>query len=167
MKEKGRLSGLDEAQGEQLARILERVRADHDARLVFAARACGRPLGWAGEPPGADLDALASLVASLCAAGARLGALLGEEGVGLLLQKGERDVIQVIAAGEIVLAVRSAEQPPQGLERLRARLRQRKALAELRSFALEHVAGSELGALSEASAGEIDDLLSGLDRPSP
>lgn len=166
MEDNGRLVGLGGAEEERLARILARVRADHGARLVFVARACGQPLAWAGDRPDADLDSLASLVASTCAAAARLGSLLGEDGVGVLLQKGERDVVQVTAVEDMVLAVVCADQPPQGLERLRARLRQRKALDELRTFAFARVGGEAGGSLPGGSPQEIDELLDGFDRPS-
>ncbi len=150
---------IDEAQHRALVAILGRLRAEHRARFVFLADGAGRPVCAAGTSPDSDLDAVASLVASTAAAASRLSELLGEGGASFLLQRGEADVVQLLPGPGFVLAVVYDGGAPRGVERLRARLRQRRAVVEV---AAVFAAPSPAGAPSFAEE-EVADLVADLD----
>lgn len=150
------LREVGEAQHRALVRILGRVRDEYRARAAVLAEACGRPLAAAGEGCEADLDGFSSLAASAVAAASGLGGLVGEPGVSLCLQRGGRDVILLEPAGDLVVAVVFEESSPQGLEAVRARLRLRRALADLRAVL---AAAPEDRALDGIEPGEVDLLL--------
>jgi len=124
---------IDRGMQEALVRILERVRGESRARLVFLVEACGRPLAVSGEEASMPLDQLASLAASTAAAASGLAALVGEPGVTVLLQRGEQDVLRLVPTREFVLGVVFGKNAPQGLERLRSRLRKKRALRDIRA----------------------------------
>ncbi len=123
---------IDRGMQEALVRILERVRAESRARVVFLVEACGRPLAVSGEAGSLPLDQLASLAASAAAAASGLGGLVGEPGVTVLLQRGEQDVLRLVPDRDFVLGVVFGNDTPQGLERLRARLRKKRAVRDIR-----------------------------------
>lgn len=139
-----------------LVRVLEKVRAEHRARAVILSAACGRPLALAGEACGTDLDAFASLSASAAAASGRLAQMMGEPSASLCLQRGDRDLIFLEPAGDLVVAVVFDSASPQGLERLRARLRLRRALVEIAAVLDETVDDAALAGIGPQ---ELDDLL--------
>lgn len=149
---------LSEAQHRSLVSVLDRLRDEFRARSVFLAETCGRPVAMSTGQGEADLDSLGSLAASAAAAAGSLGQMIGEADVSLLLQRGERDLVQLTPAGGLVLAVMFGKDSLQGLERLRARLRQRRALGEIRSVLGERGSGgfAELDNLDEQ---EIEALL--------
>lgn len=144
-------------QHQTLVSVLNRVRAEHRARVAFLAETCGRPVAVSGRCE--DLEALASLLASVYAAAAHAAGLLGESGLTLAMQRGENDVIHLAGAGQFVLAVLFTADAPHGLERLRARLRQRRAVAEI--AALFQQVGPERPDV-EVAEGELEALLAGL-----
>ncbi|NOY44822.1 MAG: hypothetical protein GXP50_05145 [Deltaproteobacteria bacterium] len=151
---------LDEETHQALQRVLERVRAEHQARLVFLAEACGRPLAVCGPEPLPDLEPLGSLVASLSSAAAQIESLLGESGGAVVFQKGERDVLHITRAADVALAVVFPPNPPTGLDRVRARLRHRRALAEIEGLLHKRRAGSRRSSpLAGATPQELDKLL--------
>ncbi|MBI5445562.1 MAG: roadblock/LC7 domain-containing protein [Deltaproteobacteria bacterium] len=124
---------LTEEQHRRLVEVLGRVRSEHRARLAFLVEVSGRPLAVCGDYGATDLDALASLAASALAAGSQLAEALGEAGAGIAIHRSGRELLQLVPNGQTLLALAFGPEPLQDLERLRARLRLTRALAELRS----------------------------------
>jgi predicted regulator of Ras-like GTPase activity (Roadblock/LC7/MglB family) len=124
---------VSEVQHRALVGILERVRVEHSARVTVLAESCGRPLAVSSPDPAVDLDSLASLSASAIAASCQLAMMLGEPGASLVLQRGDRDVLFLEPAGDLVIAVVLDALHPRGLERVRARLRLKRALSEMQA----------------------------------
>lgn len=122
---------LTEGQHKSVVHVLQKVRGEHGARFTFLVDASGRPLAVSHDDAVDDLDGVASLCASAVAAAARLAHLLGEPGAGLVLQRGDRDVLFLEASESLIVAVVLDQIHPTGLERVRAKLRLKRALAEL------------------------------------
>lgn len=120
-------------QHDRLSRVLARVLAEHRARLVLLVESSGRPLVACGEYAQEDLDALASLAASALAASTRLAGALGEPEAALAIQRGGKELLHLVPNGESLLALALGSEPLRELERVRARLRLTRALAEVRS----------------------------------
>ncbi|NTU59450.1 MAG: hypothetical protein HGA98_00145 [Deltaproteobacteria bacterium] len=155
---------LTEAQHAALVTLLEKVRLEHGARMALLAETCGRPLALSAPDAGVDLDALASLAASAVAATLRLGALFGEPGATLVLQRGDRDVLFLEPSGDLIVAVVLEEVHPRGLERVRARLRLRRALSEMRGVLVGPGSGGGLGPIEDA---DLEALLAPLSPSAP
>ena len=147
---------LSEAQHRSLVEILERVRVEHGARVTVLAEACGRPLAVSSPDPTLDLDGLASLAASAIAASCQLALMLGEPGASLVLQRGDQDVLFLEPGGELVVAVILDAVHPRGLERVRARLRLKRALSQMQAVLATPEGTPALGAIEES---ELDALL--------
>lgn len=147
---------VSETQHRALVALLERVRAEHGARMALLAESCGRPVAIAASEASVDLDGLASLSASAVAAACKLGSLLGEPGATVVLQRGDRDVLFLEPSGDLIVAVILEEVHPRGLERVRARLRLKRALAQMLAVLSEAGSGAGLGEIGDA---ELDDLL--------
>ena len=125
---------LTETQHRSVVHVLQKVRAEHGARFTFLVDASGRPLAVSHPDAALDVDGLASLCASAVAAAARLAEMLGEPGAGLVLQRGDRDVLFLEASENLIVSVVLDSIHPTGLERVRAKLRLKRALTELRKI---------------------------------
>lgn len=158
------LRELGEGQHHALVRILSRIQAEHRAELVVLVESCGRHLAVSAGGDAADLDALASLAASAVAASGGLAGLLGETGASLVLQRGDRDLIHLEPAGDLVVAVVFAATSPQGLEKVRARLRLKRALSEMQAVLAAREENAGLRGFEES---EVDTLLDPLAGTAP
>jgi len=158
------LRELGKGQHSALVRILARIQEEHRAQLVLLVESCGRPLAVSAGGDTADLDGLASLAASAVAASGGLAGLLGEPGASLVLQRGDRDLVHLEPAGDLVVAVVFAATSPQGLERVRARLRLKRALSEVQAVV---AAGEDNLGLRGFEDSEVNALLGHLAEAAP
>ncbi|HSH70557.1 MAG TPA: roadblock/LC7 domain-containing protein [Deferrisomatales bacterium] len=162
------LREISDLQHRELASVLDRVRDEYRARTVLLVENCGRPLAVSGIADDRDLDALASLAASTVAAAQQLALTLGEPDLTVALQSGCQDRLHLVLTGPAVLAVLMAADSPEGLPRLRARLRRSRALTQIQSILARSETVSPPRPLpADLDAAEIDAALDGLTaRPS-
>ncbi len=157
------LREISEQQHRELTVVLDRVRDEYRARTVLLVENCGRPLAVSGIADDRDLDALASLAASTVAAAQQLAFTLGEPNLTVALQSGCQDRLHLVLTGPAVLAVLMAADPPEGLTRLRARLRRSRALTEIQSIlARSETASPPLPFPADIDEAAIDAALDGL-----
>lgn len=156
------LREISERQHRELSQELERVRSEYRARTVLLVENCGRLLAASGIADDRDLDALASLVASTVAAAQQLARTLGEPNLTVALQSGCQDRLHLVLTGPAVLAVLLAEDPPEGLPRLRARLRRSRSLRQIQAILARPAAALPRPFAAALEAGDIDAALEGL-----
>jgi len=149
---------LLEADHARLAAVLDRLRKDSNAKIVFLIDKNGQQLASAGNMDGLDPTSLASLTAGNVAATDGLAKLLGEREFSILFHEGEHDNLHIsIVGGKAILVVLFDEHSSLGLVRLRVK----KATGELASVMEDIVAQSQstrtaaVGSL--APFGEITD----------
>ncbi len=119
---------LLEADHDRLTGILERLRLESNARMVFLLDTSGRRLAQAGDVAGVDATSLAALAAGNVAATEGLAELIGEREFTNLLHEGERNNLHInLVGGLAILAVLFDARSPLGLVRLRVK----KATSEL------------------------------------
>jgi predicted regulator of Ras-like GTPase activity (Roadblock/LC7/MglB family) len=120
---------LEEDQ-KRLLGLLERLRSDSNARLVFLLDKNGQQIASSGSLDGIDPTALASLTAGNVAATEGLARLIGEREFGILFHEGERDSLHInVVGGRAILVVLFDERSSLGLVRLRVK----KATSEIES----------------------------------
>ncbi|HUC43892.1 MAG TPA: roadblock/LC7 domain-containing protein [Candidatus Sulfotelmatobacter sp.] len=149
---------LLEADHTRLAQVLDRLRQDANAKIVFLIDKNGQQLAAAGNMDGLDPTSLASLTAGNVAATDGLAKLLGEREFSILFHEGEHDNLHInVVGGKAILVVLFDEHSSLGLVRLRVK----KATGELASLLDEIVARSQSGRTaavgSLAAFGEITD----------
>ena len=154
---------LGEAEVEAAGRIIGRIREEYRARGVFLVESCGRHVISCGENPFPDSDAFASLIASVMAAVAQLSSYLEFRDVGVWLQKGGKELLYIEIAGELILIVLFGRDQLESLEKLRARLRTKKALGDLAKIAAPSGNGSMGDILAGIPIPEIDHVVSSLE----
>jgi hypothetical protein len=120
-----------ETQQRRISELLDRIRKEFHARLVLLVESRGHPLASSGDAPDWDLTSVSSLAASAVAATGQLAHLLGETAEGLALRHEGREFLHLIPNGRTLLALAFDAPPPSGLEEVRARLRLKRALAQL------------------------------------
>jgi len=119
---------LYEQEYELLKRVITRLSADANAKLVFLVDKNGQQIAAHGEMLNLDTTSLASLTASNVAATDGLAHLIGERGFPVLSHEGERDNIHIsIVAARVILVVIFDERSSLGLVRLRVK----RATAEI------------------------------------
>jgi predicted regulator of Ras-like GTPase activity (Roadblock/LC7/MglB family) len=102
--------------------ILERLRQEANARVVFLLDKSGQQMGCAGDLGGLDPTSLASLTAGNVAATDGLAKLIGEREFSILFHEGERDNLHInVVARRAILVVLFDERSSLGLVRLRVR----------------------------------------------
>ena len=133
---------LLEADHTRFASVLERLRKDANAKVVFLIDKNGQQLAHAGDVSGLDPTSLASLTAGNVAATDGLAKLLGEREFSILFHEGEHDNLHIsIVAGKAILVVLFDEHSSLGLVRLRVK----KATGELATIVDEIVSRSQAG----------------------
>ena len=119
---------LHEEEYQKLRALIERLRQDSNARIVFLLDRNGQPVAYIGDMDGTDPTALASLAAGNVAATEGLARLVGEEEFSNLYHEGQRDNLHVSVVGRrMIHVVVFDEHSSLGLVRLRVR----KITAEL------------------------------------
>jgi len=102
--------------------VLERLRMDANANMVFMIDRAGQEIACLGEQKQLDNTSLASLTAGNVAATDGLAKLLGEEEFSVLFHEGERDNLHISLVGKkAILLVIFDERSSLGLVRLRVR----------------------------------------------
>ena len=141
---------LLEADHARFTTVLDRVRKDANAKVVFLIDKNGQQLAHSGDVSGLDPTSLASLTAGNVAATDGLAKLLGEREFSILFHEGEHDNLHInIVAGKAILVVLFDMHSSLGLVRLRVK----KATGELATIVEEIVSRSQAGrAMSGAVA---------------
>jgi len=117
-----------EEEFERIRQILDRLRVDARAKIVFLIDKNGQQIGGAGEIDQVDTTSLASLTAGNVAATDGLAKLIGEKEFSILFHEGKKDNIHISIVGQrLILVVIFDERSSLGLVRLRVR----KAAAEI------------------------------------
>ncbi len=130
----------------RLSAILDRLRLDANAKLVFLLDKNGQQIALAGDLDGIDPTSLASLTAGNVAATDGLAKLVGEKEFSILFHEGEHDHLHINAvAGRAILLVMFDLRSSLGLVRLRVK----KATVDLVAVLEEVVARSEAEGASE------------------
>jgi predicted regulator of Ras-like GTPase activity (Roadblock/LC7/MglB family) len=133
---------LLEADHARFSGVLERLRKDANAKVVFLIDKNGQQLAHAGDISGLDPTSLASLTAGNVAATDGLAKLLGEKEFSILFHEGEHDNLHInIVAGKTILVVLFDMHSSLGLVRLRVK----KATVELAVIVEEIVGRSQAG----------------------
>jgi len=129
--------------------ILEKLKEESNAKVVFLFDKNGQQLCSAGEVEGVDATSLASLTAGNVAATDGLAKLLGEREFSILFHEGEHDNLHInVVADSAILLVLFDERSSLGLVRLRVK----KATGEL-TVVLKDVVGRTQGARKSTSGG--------------
>jgi predicted regulator of Ras-like GTPase activity (Roadblock/LC7/MglB family) len=112
---------MREQQYEQINAVLQKLRADSQARVVFLVDKNGQPIAIQGEIGGLDTTGLASLAAGNVAATGGMARLIGEKEFPTLSHEGERESIYISVLGRTLLVVVFDERSSLGLVKLRVR----------------------------------------------
>jgi len=140
---------LLEADHARLAAVLDRLRQDANAKLVFLLDKNGQQVALAGELDDIDPTSLASLTAGNVAATDGLAKLIGEREFSILFHEGEHDNLHInVVAGRAILLVLFDLRSSLGLVRLRVK----KATADLGGIVEEIVARSEAARAQDLAA---------------
>jgi predicted regulator of Ras-like GTPase activity (Roadblock/LC7/MglB family) len=133
---------LLEADHTRFSGVLDRLRREANAKVVFLIDKNGQQLAHSGDVSGLDPTSLASLTAGNVAATDGLAKLLGEREFSILFHEGEHDNLHIsIVAGKAILVVLFDEHSSLGLVRLRVK----KATGELSTIVDEIVGRSQAG----------------------
>jgi predicted regulator of Ras-like GTPase activity (Roadblock/LC7/MglB family) len=117
-----------EEEFDRIKQLLESLRMDASAKIVFLVDKNGQQIASAGEVNLVDATSLASLTAGNVAATDGLAKLIGEKEFSILFHEGRKDNIHISIVGQrLILVVIFDERSSLGLVRLRVR----KASADL------------------------------------
>ena len=108
-----------EEEFQQIRHILQKLRDDANAKMVFLVDKNGQQIAYSGDM---DTTSLASLTAGNVAATDGLAKLIGEKEFSVLFHEGERDNIHISIVGRrVILVVIFDERSSLGLVRLRVK----------------------------------------------
>ena len=111
-----------EEEFDRISQLLNRLRIDASAKIVFLVDKNGQQIAGAGEVDQVDTTSLASLTAGNVAATDGLAKLIGEKEFSILFHEGERDNLHIsIVAGRVILVVIFDGRSSLGLVRLRVK----------------------------------------------
>jgi predicted regulator of Ras-like GTPase activity (Roadblock/LC7/MglB family) len=131
---------LLESDHARLVAVLERLRQDANAKLVFLLDKNGQQLASSGDLSAIDPTSLASLTAGNVAATDGLAKLIGENEFSILFHEGEHDHLHInVVGGTAILLVLFDLRSSLGLVRLRVK----KATVDLTAIIEEVVARSQ------------------------
>ncbi len=138
-----------EEEFDRITSILNRLRVESSANIVFLVDKNGQQIAGAGEIDRVDTTSLASLTAGNVAATDGLAKLIGEKEFSILFHEGKKDNIHISIVGQrLILVVIFDERSSLGLVRLRVR----KAAAEIERVLTQMEAKArEVGAAEAAS----------------
>ena len=107
---------------DRISLLLNRLRIDANAKIVFLVDKNGQQIAGAGEIDLVDTTSLASLTAGNVAATDGLARLIGEREFTILFHEGRKDNIHISIVGQrLILVVIFDERSSLGLVRLRVR----------------------------------------------
>ena len=138
-----------EEEFERIKQLLNTLRMDASAKIVFLVDKNGQQIAGAGEVNLVDSTSLASLTAGNVAATDGLAKLIGEKEFSILFHEGRKDNIHISIVGQrLILVVIFDERSSLGLVRLRVR----KASADIERVLTEMDSkAQEVGAMETAS----------------
>ncbi|MCP4895889.1 MAG: roadblock/LC7 domain-containing protein [bacterium] len=153
-----------EEEFERITLLLNRLRVDASAKIVFLVDKNGQQIAGAGEIDKVDTTSLASLTAGNVAATDGLAKLIGEKEFSILFHEGLKDNIHISIVGQrLILVVIFDERSSLGLVRLRVRKASgdiERVLSEMQAKAAE-VGGEEVSSpFAEITDDDIDALFS-------
>ena len=111
-----------EEEFDRIKMLLDTLRMDASAKIVFLVDKNGQQIAGAGEVNLVDQTSLASLTAGNVAATDGLAKLIGEQEFSILFHEGRKDNIHISIVGQrLILVVIFDERSSLGLVRLRVR----------------------------------------------
>ena len=111
-----------EEEFDRIKLLLDTLRMDASAKIVFLVDKNGQQIAGAGEVNSVDTTSLASLTAGNVAATDGLAKLIGEKEFSILFHEGRKDNIHISIVGQrLILVVIFDERSSLGLVRLRVR----------------------------------------------
>jgi len=153
-----------EEEFEVIKQLLETLRMDASAKIVFLVDKNGQQIADAGEVNLVDTTSLASLTAGNVAATDGLAKLIGEKEFSILFHEGRKDNIHIsIVARRLILVVIFDERSSLGLVRLRVRKAAadiERVLNEMEAKAAEVGAVETVSPFAEITDDDIDALFS-------
>lgn len=151
---------MREQQYEQINAVLERLRTDSSARVVFLVDKNGQPIAVRGEIGDLDTTGLASLAAGNVAATGGMARLIGEKEFPTLSHEGERESIYISVLGRALLVVVFDERSSLGLVKLRVRQASHNLAVIFDEIAREASTrtANDLSAFAEITDEDIDSL---------
>jgi predicted regulator of Ras-like GTPase activity (Roadblock/LC7/MglB family) len=112
---------MHEQQFQQLKQVLNKLRLDSFARVVFLVDKNGQQIAVMGDVGDLDTTSLASLAAGNVAATGGMARLIGEREFPTLSHEGERESIHICIIGRVLLVVVFDERSSLGLVKLRVK----------------------------------------------
>ena len=154
-----------EEEFERIQQLLNRLRVDASAKIVFLVDKNGQQIAGAGEIDLVDTTSLASLTAGNVAATDGLAKLIGEKEFSILFHEGEKDNLHIsIVAGRVILVVIFDQRSSLGLVRLRVKKASEELtniFADLARKAEEMEKGGNIHSpFAEITDDDIDNLFS-------
>jgi len=144
--------------------LLDTLRMDASAKIVFLVDKNGQQIADAGEVDLIDTTSLASLTAGNVAATDGLAKLIGEKEFSILFHEGRKDNIHISIVGQrLILVVIFDERSSLGLVRLRVRKASaelERVLHEMETKATEAGAVETVSPFAEITDEDIDALFS-------
>jgi len=148
----------------KISAVLNRLRVDASAKIVFLIDKNGQQIAATGEIEYVDTTSLASLTAGNVAATDGLAKLIGEKEFSILFHEGKKDNIHISIVGQrLILVVIFDERSSLGLVRLRVRkaaAELERILGEMEQKALEVGAEEAASPFAEITDEDIDALFS-------
>jgi len=153
-----------EEEFERISQLLNRLRIDASAKIVFLVDKNGQQIAGAGEIDQVDTTSLASLTAGNVAATDGLAKLIGEKEFSILFHEGRKDNIHISIVGQrLILVVIFDERSSLGLVRLRVRRASadlERVLVDMERKAREAGAADVASPFAEITDEDIDALFS-------
>jgi len=147
-----------------IKQLLNTLRMDASAKIVFLVDKNGQQIAEAGEVELIDTTSLASLTAGNVAATDGLAKLIGEKEFSILFHEGRKDNIHIsIVAQRLILVVIFDERSSLGLVRLRVRKVSgeiERVLNDMEAKAAEVGAVETVSPFAEITDDDIDALFS-------
>ncbi len=133
----------------RISSLLQRLKVDASAKIVFLVDKNGQQIAGAGEIDKIDATSLASLTAGNVAATDGLAKLIGEKEFSILFHEGRKDNIHISIVGQrLILVVIFDERSSLGLVRLRVR----KATGEVERILVDMDAKAQSGMGEDAGS---------------
>ena len=149
---------------DRISLVLNRLRVDANAKIVFLVDKNGQQIAGAGEIDLVDTTSLASLTAGNVAATDGLARLIGEREFTILFHEGRKDNIHISIVGQrLILVVIFDERSSLGLVRLRVRKASssiERILNEMEEKAARVGIGEATSPFAEITDEDIDALFS-------
>lgn len=153
---------MHEQQYGQIQAVLQKLRMDAFARVVFLVDKNGQQIAVQGDVGNLDTTSLASLAAGNVAATGGMARLIGEKEFPTLSHEGERESIHICIIGRVLLVVVFDDRSSLGLVKLRVKQAGRELSLIFEEIARQSAARqeSEDALFAEITDEDIDSLFS-------